>query len=65
MMMKLQRKHLHLSLFVALSLNILGSTQFVYAENDSTSTRSNVAFDSLASVQVQCFSGENELSVTN
>lgn len=63
MMMKLQRKHLHLSIFVALSFNILWSTQFVYAENSDTSTRSNVAFNSLASVQVQCFSGENELSI--
>ncbi len=63
MMMKLQPKHLHRSLFMVLSLSILGFTQFVYAENNDASNRSNVAFDSLASVQVQCFSGENELLV--
>ncbi|GKS68176.1 hypothetical protein W03_01800 [Nitrosomonas sp. PY1] len=63
MMMKLQRKHVHLSLFMTVSLNMLGATQVAHAENNDASIHSGVAFNSLASIQIQCFPGENELPV--
>lgn len=62
-MMKSQQKHSRLSLFMSLSLSILGNSQYAYAENNDASIHSGAAFNSLASVQIQCFSGENELSV--